>query len=154
MTAQVVVIGMGSSIRGDDALGQMIATELEQEFSGVDQVQVELTHTLTPELASVISSAEFVLFVDASKEGEPGTIHEQKIEAASGTDLAMVHFLDPPALLTWAKVMYEAKPEAVMISIVGEDFGFRENELSPLLQSHFNDVLSRCEGHVKKNLLN
>lgn len=142
-----LIIGMGSEIRGDDALGPIVVSKLAQRFSD-KEVECKITHTLTPELAGLVSHADYVLFVDASKEGDPGEIKAVEIKAASGTDLSMVHFLDPPALLTWARLLYNAEPKAMMVSVVGKDFAFRERTLSPEIQALMPHILALCEETV------
>src|SRR5947207_2352820 len=69
----VLIIGYGSSLRGDDGAGSIAAELLAERFKEND-VQVRRCHQLVPELAEPISCAEVVIFVDACRENQPGEI--------------------------------------------------------------------------------
>ena len=68
---RTLIIGIGNPLRGDDGLGWDVAGELSSELRR-DDVQVLATHQLTPELSDLVSRAELVLFIDATRSEDPG----------------------------------------------------------------------------------
>ncbi|MGE3268968.1 MAG: hypothetical protein AB7P40_09490, partial [Chloroflexota bacterium] len=105
---------------------------------------------LTPELAEPISRASLVFFVDAQEGaagsdgavGLPGQVHRYPVAPDSDGALAFSHDVDPPALLTLARVLYGACPPALVISVTGHDFGYGEG-LSAPVQSALPAVLQQ-----------
>ncbi len=58
-----LVIGVGSDLRRDDAVGRHVAEVIEA--MALDHVSVLVTTQLVPELVEPISAADRVVFVDA-----------------------------------------------------------------------------------------
>jgi Ni,Fe-hydrogenase maturation factor len=59
----ILLIGYGNELRGDDAAGPWVARDIERrQIPGVRTLAV---HQLTPELAEPISQAQAVIFIDA-----------------------------------------------------------------------------------------
>jgi len=129
-TPRVVIIGFGSDLRGDDALGPMVARELEPLLVSRDDVRLETCQGLTPDLALLIADAQTVIFVDCSADGPVGEVIRQEIEPIAKSDMSMVHFLDPAALLTWTQLLYGRAPEAMALTVPGQTFEISET-LSP-----------------------
>ncbi len=106
--ADVLVIGVGSDLHRDDAVGRRVAVEIERrELPGVT---VRSTIQLLPELAEPIADAELVIVVDASTEVDtvvtrPIVASEQRPGSHDGSPaglLGLVRDLGrpcPPALL-------------------------------------------------------
>jgi hydrogenase maturation protease len=121
----VLVIGYGNTLRGDDGIGPAVAEEVAA--LGLPGVRVIVAHQLTPELAADLADARLVVFVDAAAGGEP--VAAARLEAtAAGT--AMTHAADPRGLLALCTAVYRRCPEAWLVTAVGADFDFRDG-LSP-----------------------
>jgi len=114
-----LVIGYGNSLRGDDGAGPFIAERL-----GAGAIAC---HQLTPELAEFISQADRVIFVDAHAGVPAGQIAIQPVQPRPS---AAIHRFDPETLLAWSQQLYGRAPEAILVGIGGESFGFSEG-LSP-----------------------
>ena len=82
MTRQALVIGYGNTLRGDDAVGQVVARALAGE-AAIEGVEVIACHQLMPELAECIDAADLVVFIDAAADLQPGTIVAEAVQAAS-----------------------------------------------------------------------
>ena len=84
---------------------------------------------LTPELAEDVSRTETVIFLDASSNGEPGSVRCEAVFPQLG-ELHFSHHLAPAEILGLCDRLYSAKPRAFLISIHGECFDHGQ-ELSP-----------------------
>ncbi|MCC6581772.1 MAG: hydrogenase maturation protease [Phycisphaeraceae bacterium] len=146
----VLIIGYGSTLRGDDALGPMVAERLEEMLG--DCVTVEIRQSLTPELTMDISQAELVLFIDCSVEGKPGTVRCRRVTAGGESNLAMVHFLDPSGMMTWTKKLYGGTPRAYTLSATGATFDFGE-ELSPAVAEAMPKLIDKALSLIEKSFV-
>jgi hydrogenase maturation protease len=137
--AQVLIIGYGNPLRGDDGLGwhaaQQCAAVLPRAL-----VNVLACHQLTPDLAEPISQAGLVIFLDADAQGPPGQLSCRSIVAHPSEAGVFSHHLTPQTLLACAQVLYAGNPRAVVLSISGADFGYGEC-LSPAVSTALPEAL-------------
>jgi len=113
----VLVIGYGNPLRGDDGAGWH-AAELLAEDDRAAGARVLALHQLTPELAEDVSQARLLVLVDASeKPGVAGAVssHELFREPVSGSVFS--HHVDPARLLQLANTLFGQAPPAVQVSI-------------------------------------
>ena len=110
--APVLVLGIGSLLRTDDAVGRLVADRLAA--SAPDGVEVDSVHQLTPELAPRLARRDLVVFVDAAVDVSEVAVVELTIDA-SGRLLS--HHLGPAGLLTLAAQLGWAPARAVAIHI-------------------------------------
>ena len=117
---RILIVGFGNPSRSDDGLGWHIATRLSRELSRAD-VQVLARQQLTPEIAELASHAEKVLFVDAARDGEPGSLRWRRVlpAASTGSDS---HGLSPSAVVRLASDLYGGCPRAFLFTVAGETF--------------------------------
>jgi hydrogenase maturation protease len=140
----ILIIGYGNPLRGDDAIGQKIAHMMEERLQGI---QVITAYQLTPELAEVISQAQFVIFIDAGVGKTPGTLSQEVVKI--GTDAgAFTHNVTPETLLSAAETLYGATTAGLLISIAGAslDYGV---ELSPQIDRILPELADRVEEIIK-----
>jgi hydrogenase maturation protease len=138
-----LIIGYGNFDRQDDGVAWHVLAEVarrlgcavpfspEEEFplnNGTPDFIFELQ--LTPELAETIAQYDRVCFVDAHTGAVPHDVNVIAI-AAEFQASPLTHHLTPQSLLTFAQTLYNARPEAILVSVRGYQFGF-ERELSPL----------------------
>ena len=142
-----LIIGYGNFDRQDDGVAWHVLAEVarrlgcavpfspEEEFplndgaaGAVPDFIFELQ--LTPELAETIAQYERVCFVDAHTGAVPHDVNVSAI-AAEFQASPLTHHLTAQSLLTFAQTLYNAQPEAILVSVRGYQFGF-ERELSPL----------------------
>lgn len=109
--SNILIIGYGSPLRGDDAVG----------FQAAERLGGLAVQQLTPELMEPISRASRVIFIDAKAGGEPGAIEERTLEPCS-TGAAFTHHATPEALLAGARALYGRCPPATLITIAGSEF--------------------------------
>ncbi len=122
--AKVLVIGFGNPLRSDDSFGIQAVEKLKKSVGGSDIEFIECQQ-LTPELAEQVSRSDLALFVDADMDGISGTIHSRRVlpsQRAAGESL--VHHLDPSTLLGLSEMIFHRAPEAMLMTVTGECFGY------------------------------
>ncbi|HWZ93692.1 MAG TPA: hydrogenase maturation protease [Opitutaceae bacterium] len=142
--AGLLVIGYGNELRGDDAVGPRVATEVAGwKMSGV---RTMTCHQLTPELADPISTAARVIFVDAvgafSKE-----VSLCEIAPAAPASGIMTHVVDPQILLRLAREVFGRCPKAWWLTVPVDNLDFGE-KLSPLAQRGMEEALEKIRAMV------
>lgn len=118
MHPTTLVVGYGSTLRGDDGVGPAVAAWVEQQkWPGVAAL---VLHQLFPEVAEEIAKHDRVLFVDASA-GETMRLVNEPLKEAS--DRLMAHRCSPGALLRMARKLYGARTTGRLITIPAHNFG-------------------------------
>ena len=134
-----LLIGYGNPLRGDDGVGWAVVDAL-QNRTGVTAVS---THQLLPELADQIARAEKVIFVDATVEGVPGEIRITAVSPQTSGS-ASTHQMSPGVLLSYVAELYGRCPSAYLVTITGQDFGYKEF-LSPIIFKRLTELQTRIE---------
>ncbi len=152
-----LIIGYGNFDRQDDGVAWHVLAEVarrlgcavplapEEEFSpnnGTPDFSFELQ--LTPELAETIAQYERVCFVDAHTGAVPNDVNISAI-AAEFQASPLTHHLTPQSLLTFAQTLYNARPEAILVSVRGYQFGFERtlSSLTAQLAQQAADVIAK-----------
>lgn len=118
--ASILIVGYGNRLRSDDGLGVCAAEELSRAGPAAG-TEILTCQQLTPELAESISHVETVLFIDASRVGEPGEIRCKQV-SPDPPQLLFNHQLTPETLLSLCCELYGVCPQAFEISLCGECF--------------------------------
>lgn len=126
---RVLVIGYGNPLRGDDGLGWKITSGLATTIQD-ETIKVLAMNQLTPELSELISEVEFVVFIDATHVGRPGSWKCETIEPKESSPQTFGHHLTPASLLDFAQAIFKASPPAVLVSVAGSCFDCGQ-ELTP-----------------------
>lgn len=131
---RALVIGYGSPIRGDDAIGPLAA---EQLATGPvpDGVRVLSRHVLTAELAEDLAGVDRVVFLDATVDGPPGEVRVRELGPDARAVSTMAHFHDPRELLAWCETLYGRKPQAWLVSVAGQSFDYASYRLTPCAEA-------------------
>ena len=121
MMPHTLIIGYGNPLRGDDGFGWHAALRLLEIIHDAD-IEILPVHQLTPELMDPISRARRVIFIDAAVGEDAGKLTVAPLETTGGPAGVFTHFATPAALLEGARSLYRARPEALLITVVGLDF--------------------------------
>jgi len=148
---KTLIIGYGSPIRGDDAIGPLAADALEASPLP-EGVTVISRHILTAELTEDIAAADRVIFLDATVEGEPGEVQVRRLAADATALSSMAHFLDPRELLAWAQTLYQREPAAYLVSAAGLTFDYANYALSPTASAALQPMLERVRALIAEPL--
>ncbi len=155
-----LIIGYGNPDRQDDGLAWHILARLAAHFNlpgmGPDtddffpighNPDLLFTLQLTPELAETIARYERVGFIDAHTGQIAEDISVQEIKPEFRPS-ALTHHMTPQTLLSLVENVYHQKPEAVLISIRGYEFGFSRSlsdKASLLAQKAVEDIIAWCK---------
>lgn len=127
MPGSTLVIGYGSLLRRDDALGPCIAEHFAKEYPDAAVLLVPL---LCPELAEPVAAVDLAIFVDAREaDGELGVM-SQELEPAPSSAPWLGHISDPRAILALARAVYGRCPRAFLLTapLTESDVGFGLSE--------------------------
>lgn len=140
--SRTLIIGYGSPIRGDDAIGPLAAEALSAGPLPPG-VRVLARHILTAELALDLATADRAIFIDARATGEPGAVTWQALAPDASAASSMAHFLDPRELLAWCQTLYQRAPAAWLVTAVGQSFDYAHCRLSPTAQGALSTLLAQ-----------
>jgi hydrogenase maturation protease len=144
---KTLVIGYGSPIRGDDAIGPLVADLLEAEGPPAG-VTVISRHILTADLVPDVAANDLVLFLDAAANGEAGEVRCRPLAPDAAAPSSMAHFLDPRELLAWAEALYDRVPAAYLISVAGASFDYARYQLSSPAKAAVGPMLERVRALI------
>jgi hydrogenase maturation protease len=152
MSADVLVIGYGNPLRGDDGVGCVIAEELAKRLREPDSnVQVVACHQLSPELAEPVAETRAVIFIDASVELKPGEVRVSAVTADRFSPGAFAHSMKPSALLATASELFGQAPPAKSVGIGA--FSFETGmHLTPQVQAAVSMAIAAVEKEIAKYL--
>jgi hydrogenase maturation protease len=137
---KVLIIGIGNTLRRDDAIGVVTAERLGETMQG-PHVEILIRQQLTPELAQDISEADKVIMIDADQGKTPGEVNERRITPNEGQ--VFTHELDAATLLACSRELYGKCPETFLITVTGESFDFGDR-LSPAAAEALPEVICRA----------
>jgi hydrogenase maturation protease len=143
MTSQtagdILVIGYGNELRGDDATGLRVAEAVAAwQLPGVRALAVP---QLTPDLSEAIAAARQVVFVDATIEPSIQDVQLRPLDATA-VDSGGSHRSDPRALVALARAVFGQAPPAWLMAVPAADFAFGA-PLSSLAQRGVEAALAR-----------
>lgn len=112
-----LLVAFGNELRGDDGAAWELARRIQARgWETLCVVQ------LTPELADPISHFQQVVFADATHEPGPLGWFRLSEKVSRGWP---IHSGGPEELLGLCRKLYDRVPEAWMLTLPGEDFGYR-----------------------------
>lgn len=116
--ADVLVIGYGNPLRGDDGVGCLVAEEVAKHiFDPESKVKVVACHQLNPELAEAVAETRAVIFVDASVDLSPGEVKVSTVSPDRFSPANITHHMKPSALLATASELFGQAPPAKTVAI-------------------------------------
>ncbi|QDV87455.1 hydrogenase maturation protease [Planctomycetes bacterium TBK1r] len=133
MKLTALVIGLGNTLRGDDALGPIAAERVRQ---AVDPQVVRVINRCapTPDLAFELSEAGRAVFLDASIEGPADRVLVRRLHETNAAE-ALGHQLSLGRLLSLTRRLYGDVPEAFAITFRGRTFELSDRCLTPEAES-------------------
>jgi hydrogenase maturation protease len=131
---KTLLVGYGNPLRGDDAVGWVVASLLSSS-EGEEALRVRTLHQLLPELAWELAEFDTAVFVDASAEERPGSVRIREVQPPREAPVRLFsHHVGPRELLSMAQALFGHAPRAFLVTIGGKEFGFSE-QLSPEVQA-------------------
>jgi hydrogenase maturation protease len=138
---RALVIGYGSPIRGDDAVGPLAVEQL-RKYPLPHWLNICVRHALTTELIVDLMNVDRVIFVDAALDLPAGQIRCQPLTVPTAvTANALAHTNTPQELLAWSYALYQQAPQAWLISIGGASFEYAYCTLSEPVHNALDSLL-------------
>lgn len=140
--ARLLVVGYGSTLRSDDAVGSVVSARIESmHLPGVETITCEL---LTPELADPLSRADAVVFVDASVDVPvKNGVLLRDLEPAESSQI-LAHAADPRTLLALARDVFGHAPRAWWLTIPAVHLGIGE-EMSSVARKGVEEAVRKVQ---------
>lgn len=136
----VLIIGYGNTLRGDDGAGIRAAERLRDSGANLDVVTV---HELQPELIDAIARRSLVVFIDGSLNVD--NLHRREIFPSTSSVPSQSHHLVPEQLLALSRMIHGTAPaSAIVFEIPIHTTGFGES-LSPQTEQAVNDCVRAVE---------
>jgi len=139
--SRILIIGYGSTLRGDDAAGRFAADRLAEAFVEDPSIEVLSVPQLTPEVVLPVAEAECVYFIDATGTGTPGTWTCQSLAPEAKLANPLGHHYHPAALLAFAHALYQVTPRAWIVTVTAESFSCGEI-LTPKVQAAVEEIVA------------
>jgi hydrogenase maturation protease len=148
--SKILVVGYGNPLRADDGLGCHVARHIAHHLRGDERVEVIPCHQLAPEIAKNLAGADFAIFVDASTDGEPGTIIETTVAPDAEFTGKFGDTMTPGTLLAAAKALHGKCPQAVLFTMTGWCFDFGEH-MSQIVGERLRDLVKMIEKTIAEH---
>lgn len=120
MDKRILMIGIGNSGRGDDALGWKFIDETEPLG-----FEVDYRYQLQIEDAALIKEYDLVIFVDASAQPLEGGFSFRPCEIKNTITFSS-HRIDPCSILWLCQELYGTTPEAYVMAIEGKHWELQQ----------------------------
>jgi hydrogenase maturation protease len=137
----VLVIGYGSLLRGDDAVGRLVADVIARK--SLPHVTAISTTQLVPELAAPLAEVRAAIFIDASASEESREIEVQPLTQQDVTIQAS-HSTGPKELLSLTRECYGRSPHAWLVAVPAAAFSITES-LSPTARDNVVSAVHAVE---------
>jgi len=138
---RILVIGYGSDLRGDDAIGRIVAEAVARRR--IPNVRAISITQLVPELATQLAECRAAIFVDASLAEDIDTIAVRELTSAS-PEMRGLHAAGPRELLGLASICYDRRPPAWLVAIAASEVDISDC-LSSGTSQHIETAVSAIE---------
>jgi hydrogenase maturation protease len=142
--AQLLVIGYGNTLRGDDGVGPRVAESVGN--LRLPGVRTLICQQLSPEHAAPIAQAEKVIFVDAAV-AAPREVQFRELTPGDTSQL-MAHAANPGTMLALARDVFGHAPKAWWLTIPAEKMEFSE-ELTPMAQRGCAEAVKKIQNFFR-----
>lgn len=144
------IIGLGNELRGDDAVGLLVARCLRQKVG--DYAEVIEAEMVGADLIDLMEGARVVILIDAARSGQsPGTIHRLDASAVSIARQMFPHSshaLGISEALELARVMGVLPPRVIVYGIEAGNTEAGQGLSSPVanaLDKVVEQIIQECE---------
>lgn len=139
-----LVIGVGSEIRRDDAVGRVVAERVEQKrWPGVS---VRVVTQLVPELVEAMAAVNLAVIVDADVSGTEPVVREV-IEPGPSS---LTHQASPEGLVALARLTGSHVPGVLVVGVPPSDLGLGTG-LSPACEARVEPTVALIERLVRSS---
>jgi hydrogenase maturation protease len=147
METKVLIIGIGNSARGDDALGWLFV----EKVAALMPWEVEYCYQLQIEDANKIQDYDTVILVDATMQKSEMGFSFTKCTPINSFSFS-THRIDPGAILWLSTELYNKTPAVHVIAIEGVQWELGQG-LSPEAEHNFNNAFSYFLDWTRNNFV-
>jgi len=149
-SSSIRIIGLGNELRGDDAVGLLVARRVRQEVG--DRTEVIEAEMVGVDLIALMEGARVTILIDAARSGQsPGTIH--RLDASAGPIALQIfphssHVLGISEALELARVMGVLPPRVIVYGIEAGNTEAGQALSSPVanaLDKVVGQIIQECE---------
>jgi hydrogenase maturation protease len=152
MVQETLVLGIGNTIRGDDAVGIFVVRAFKKENKATF-VDVKETQEAGLNLLGFLTGYQKAVIVDSivTAKGKPGDIHRlTKSQLCEVKSLYSSHQIGLATLIKLCKRLKIDLPKDVILYAVEieQQYSFSENSLSSILEKRITKVVSLIQEEV------
>jgi hydrogenase maturation protease len=136
-TPKILILGCGNDLRGDDAVGRIAASRIEE--LSLDGVEVWSDQMFMPETAPMLAAVDLAIFIDACEAVASTGVRVREVEL-SDPEPGQTHHTAPPHLLGMAAWLYGKAPRAFAIDIPARRFEIT-GELTEIAKKGVEDAV-------------
>lgn len=155
-TKPILVLGLGNDILSDDAIGLMVARELQSRFARHPLIEVHAVCEMGLGLLDYIAGHQALLVVDSVQTGKipPGQVHEVGEADLPALPGMSPHFLGVGEILTLGRRLQHVMPGQVTIFAVevADTTTIRE-QLTPPVAAALPQVVERAAAWLTQAVL-
>jgi hydrogenase maturation protease len=129
LTVRTLVVGLGNTIRGDDAVGVLAARELRQRLDARDDVEVKELESSADALLDVLGQYDEVIVVDAvTGTGEAaGTVRWIEVDRLGASPAISSHRIGLPTVAELGRRLGLTRPGQILACAIAiepaDEFG-------------------------------
>lgn len=145
---KTLIYGYGNPGRQDDGLGNEFVEIIDRwiVLEGVEGVYTDSNYQLNIEDSDTISSADIVVFVDATIE-EIDDFYINKVEPSEAKVEFSMHAVSPAFVVNLCNEIYGKYPECYLIHIKGYEWDFAEG-LTDKAKENLNKAIDFVKGRI------
>ena len=142
-TNNILIVGVGNTLMGDDGIGAYVAARLEEmQLQGVHAITVQ---QMTSDLLDEMLQAGKTIIVDAAMEADP--VQFYKVEETAPAGASYSHYTSAIQLLKMAQLVYERKLSVYICAVGARDLTLN-GTLSPDGKKNADQAVSTILGWI------
>ena len=149
---QILILGVGNILFSDEGLGVRVVEKLMEDYEFPENVSLEDGGVLGLNLLGVISSADYLIVVDAIRNGGiPGTEYRLEGEEIPERILAKnsIHQVDLLETLTLCQAL-DRRPQTVIVGVEPEDIETLSLDLTAVVREKLDSLVEMVLGELDR----
>lgn len=150
---KILVLGVGNILLHDEGVGVRVVEKLQSEYDFSDNVELMDGGTLGLRLMEPISESDYLIVVDAVKNGHPpGTLYRLPTEvlAKRVAFKNSLHQLNLVETLALSEILGKSPATAVIIGVEPADISPWGTELTEIIQGRVSDICAEVLEEIEK----
>jgi hydrogenase maturation protease len=149
---QVLIIGIGNTIRGDDGIGILLARKLRETLPQDFEIRESDNGSL--DLLNTISGYGKVILIDTiqTPNGKPGEVHRLSLQDLKySSNLSSMHALGLRQTIELKKRIMDGKiPEKIeVLAVEAKNLDEFSDDLSPELKERFGKIVETVRSEIE-----